>query len=85
MQIIIIIIIIIKKSTRDYHRIIEWPGKGPQRSSNFNPSAVGKVANHWTRLRRATSSIFGYDLYTLENFKFLEILLDWYGNSLKYT
>ena len=31
--------------------------KGPQGSSIFNPPAVGRVANHQTRLSRATSSL----------------------------
>ena len=44
------------------HRIIEWPGlKRTTVIIEFQPPAVCRVANHQTRLPRATSSLDGYD------------------------
>ena len=45
-------------STTDYHRIVEWPGlKRTTMTIQFQPPAMCRVANHQTRLARATSSL----------------------------
>lgn len=48
-------------SNYTFHRSIGWPGFKRTSEIIYNPPAVGRAANHWTRLPRATSSLFPLD------------------------